>query len=547
MKQDDRRLVSQPERVDTYLRHPEAKRLPFSCTLAVLKKDSQLEEVLNFIALSLKGGAGVKIVIERDFVLEDSNPDFCLYQHIDPKNPDSAYFHDVLNPNQFNKDLSELDHTTVRLGDSLVEIMAGVSQVFQLARQGVDNVLVDLSLLRTRGTVNSDGLKASGSVTFTHLLDACEFHIKRGTLHSLLRLLGVLNSVVAQGGYKGGIVTSAIHYDSPYFERYLDVPLVSLPGSHKKGVILSATEHPSLELLTKILGKVNSESLFLQKEYDDETYANVCMGIRLKDRGTCLIIRINLGQVTELEQIKTAFEQATVRAITLHTGWRRLHPDRAKMWADIKDDRQVAVDVMGLSSLLHRFDISYDDFINALHGEDSTEAAKELVETFGEAYRQSSITADHQTRMLGLPSFKYLHTVEPAQSHSYRALTADGYTVSRGIWTPFSRLVSRKSEREQVKVYDYGEVETHMEPHQHFRLNDGWMKLMSNNGRAHTISFDTLEDFTPEVFDKWFNSSLETLYYNMAKDFQTDTYARKGGFNIPSLVDDEDGCSVCAA
>jgi hypothetical protein len=515
-------IVSQPERVETYLADKEGDRLPFSCTLATLDEKSQIDEIIRFTTKSLKAGAGVKMIITDKFKLGTPKPEFKLYQYIDSTNDDVKYFDEIVYPERFNQFPRTVACTWA--GDSIDEILDAVSWVWKKGTSdGVDAVAVDLTLLRPRDTKNSKGLVASGAVIFTQLFNAVEFHIQRQTVHSLLKLFGTLNAVILRGGYKKGIVTSAIEDTSPLLHDYLSVPLVSLPGSHKKGVILST--EPDAELKSLIISKVNSESMFLQKSTGDGTYANVCQGIFLSDRGTCLIYRINLGLINDISQIVPAFKLATKKAIQTHQEWRILHPERAKGWASIEDDRQVAVDVMGLANLLHTLGIEYTVFINALQGEENS--ASELVEEFCKAYKASSEVADSLCEELGLPKFERLHTVEPAQSHSYRSKDIRGKTVARGIFTPFARIVNRMSDNEQTKTYDYGGVEVRMSPENHFRLCNAWMEMMTNFGRVHSFSYDTLSDWNVDSFNQWYESELRTLYYNLSRDYNTEDYGRK--------------------
>ena len=510
-------IISTPERVSTYLADKGGDRLPFSCTLATLDSDTDLAEVLTFAVKSLKAGAGVKLIITESFKLDAPKPDFELYLDI-KENSDSQYFEEVRHPERLNQTHPN-GTPVVKVEDSIDSILEGVTQVLQLNHT---SVCVDLSNLRPRDTVNSKGLVASGAVIFAQLFDALEYHIQKQTMHSLLKLFGTVNSVILRGGYKKGIITSAISDLSPLLQDYLDVPLVSLPGSHKKGVIL--THRPDSQLEGQILDKVNTESMFLQKYQPGKGYANVCQGIMLKDRGTCLIYRINLGQVTDISSLSTIFAEATKRAIYTHWEWRQLHPERAKLWADLETDNQIAVDVMGLANLLANLGISYSDFIDALWGK----AELDLVYELKAAYSQSTLVADKYCEKLGLPVFSKLHTVEPAQSHSYRSVDCKGYTVARGIFAPFSRFVNRMSHaaNETVRTYDYGNCETKLAPEQHLKLCEGWYTMMANYGRPHAISYDTYIDFTPETFTQWYDSSLPTLYYNLSKDYNTD-FGRK--------------------
>ena len=418
-------------------------------------------------------------------------------------------------------------YTTIVVGDSMASISASWLEFEKLVSAG-SKVCLDLRNIRPMGTVNSDGLVASGPVSFGFIIDTFADYLKMPSMFTLLRLFGVLNAVILKGGYKKGIITSAIYDTSEYYDEYLDVPLVSLRGSHKKGVIL--TKRPEGDTLSTLCDKVNTESLFLQKHQEGGIYANVCQGIYLKDRGTCLIYRLNLGMVDNIGDIIPAMVRATQLAIETHVEWRKLHPGQADNWASVEADNQVAVDVMGLANLLANNNVTYADFDAALKGSDCTLTARHLVDALGTAYHMSSLMADHLcTEVYGVPCFERLHTVEPAQSHSYRCVDIDGYTVSRGIWPPFSRRVNRvsNSQSEEVKTYDFGGCEVRISPDLHFSVCHGFMNLMRTYGRPHAMSYDTWKDFNPDVFSEWYLSNLSTLYYNVSKDYQIEDYARK--------------------
>lgn len=528
-------LVTAPERLQTYLDNPDGKRLPFSCTLAVLKEGSDVGELLYWATMSLKAGAGVKLVIDPTYRLPKPSPNLLVNIMLNKEHKDweLATFEereDVrIIPTQgiTNADLEPLDN------------IESIAQTWQSLSNIEDNlVTVDLTALRQRDSVNSDGLLASGPFTFALVYRAIERFRNKPSMHSLLRLFGILNEVILRGGYKKGIITSACVDTSPYYQEYLKVPLVSLRGSHKKGVIL--TQPPNN--VDQLCELVNYESLFLQKGLPDDTYANVCMGIMLKDRGTCLINRVNLGRIEDFSDIPHAFRKATREAIEVHQEWRQRQPERAKQWANLIDDNQVAIDVMGLSNLLRRFKIPYMTFIEALEGKVTNDlTAHNLVHFLSVGYKTSSLLADTLCDELGIPRMVRLHCVEPAQAHSYRTTDLEGYTTCRGIWPPFSQVVNRysHSSQEPVQTYNHGAIES-LTPDQHFRLCASWHKLMAEHGRVHAVSFDTWEQFDPQVFAKWYASPLETLYYNMSQDYNTRGFARKR-FKAPELT-----CSSCA-
>lgn len=533
-------VVTAPERLQTWIDAPDGKRLPFSCTLAVLKADTDIGEVLQWATMSLKAGAGVKLIIDPTFKLPEPQPNFKVKVQLKKGHGDweRVPFDEAA--------LANVNYSESEGMPDLVPFdnIESISYCWrELTTLDQDEVWVDLSELRPRDTVNSDGLLASGPLTFAAVYHAIAHYRRSPSMHTLLKMFGVLNAVILRGGYKKGIITSACHDQSSYYQEYLKVPLVSLRGSHKKGVIL--TQYPdNVEQLCEL---VNYESLFLQKQREPGLYANVCQGILLEDRGTCLINRINLGRLPldNLDfDISFFFRTATRQAIDAHVTWRRQQPERAKQWADLESDNQVAIDVMGLANLLRRMKISYENFISALEGEElrnrvNNSSAHLLVDAIEKGYLSSVQAADKYCAFLGVPNMVRLHCVEPAQAHSYRTTDLDGFTTCRGIWPPFSQHVNRYSHStaEPVATYDHGEVEQ-ITPEQHFRLCAAWQRMMNVFGRPHTISYDTWVNFDQVEFDKWYGSDLETLYYNMATDYSQRTFARK-------KYDDLELCSAC--
>ena len=520
------KIVTYPERVASYLSNKTAgKRLPFSCTLATLKAGTVISEIMRFASSSLKAGAGVKLIIKSDFELpEPRELDYVMLAPNLELAKTNEY--DFIPGSNYVTSVPE-GYTSIVVGDSMASISASWLKFERLVSEGT-KVCLDLRNIRPMGTVNSDGLVASGPVSFGFIIDTFAGYLKAPSMFTLLRLFGVLNAVILKGGYKKGIITSAIYDTSEYYEEYLNVPLVSLRGSHKKGVIL--TREPKSDMLATLCDKVNTESLFLQKHQEGDIFANVCQGIYLKDRGTCLIYRLNLGMVGHIWDIIPAMIEATKLAIETHVEWRKLHPGQANNWASVETDNQVAVDVMGFANLLANNNVTYEDIDAALKGEECTPRANYIVDVLRAAYQRSSLMADYLcTQVYGIPCFDRLHTVEPAQSHSYRCVDINGYTVSRGIWPPFSRRVNRvsNSQSEEVRTYDFGDCEVRISPDLHFSVCNGFMALMQDSGRPHAMSYDTWKDFNPDVFSEWYLSNLSTLYYNVSDDYQIENYARK--------------------
>ncbi|PSO67403.1 MAG: hypothetical protein BRC42_16075, partial [Cyanobacteria bacterium QS_1_48_34] len=233
----------------------------------------------------------------------------------------------------------------------------------------------------------------------------------------------------------------------------MDTPLVELPGGTKKGVALDKGVLDSPDLVQRFAESAHYESLFLAKRQPKDIHANVCMGIHLGDRATCLIWRVNLGLVENFEALPKYFRQATRQLALLHVNWRDEVGKKANIYPPVEEDRQIALDVMGLANLLAINGISFQEFKDAgeafLNGTPRETKAGELVYWLAKAYSESTQEADSVMVEHNLPMLERIHTVEPAQSHSYETKDLLGKTTCRGIWAPYARKVRRVSDTQK--------------------------------------------------------------------------------------------------
>jgi hypothetical protein len=510
-----------------------------------------LPDALAFTSRSLKTGSGVKCIFSPDFKLPTSGCLADLTVGVGKSHKDYDIF-SLEHNGQLDLSMSNANLVTIVVQDSM-ETVSGIpgdcgiidswGKVFDLLMAGT-NVHLDLTNLRPAGSSKADGynVTSSGPTSFAHIYKAIGKYANYPTMLNLLKLQGTLNEVILKGGFKRGIVTSMMHVDCDHIDEYLDAPTADLDGSHKKGVIVTKALAVGLgrlnsALRAKICDKVNTESIFLQKctsELSDNyngTYSNVCVGIMLPDRGTCLIWRINLGLVETRDELVDAFVQATKANIALHKEWHDNCPKALKtMWQPIENDRQVAIDVVGLANMLKRFECSYLDFVTDLETANKSGDYNDggLVQMFAEAYRASTAAAQVAAEELGLPSFLRLHTVEPAQSHAFELTDYEGATLARGIWPPFDQMVNRISDNEQTITVDHGDVETLADvgPDLVFRLNAAWQTLMADNGLPHAISADSYSVMGETEFHTWWQSSMLTQYYQFSSAADQ-SYARK--------------------
>jgi hypothetical protein len=510
-------------------------RLPISCTLYVHR---DLCAALEFTARSLRAGCGVKCIFDSDFELQQAL---------------------VAAPRMsvtWNGANSDEDYETVLVQDSMdfeyglsgnYSIIDSWRQVHDMLLAG-HNVTVDLSLLRKAGLPNSGGT-ASGPESFAEIYFALYEYMKQPSMQSLLFLHGKLNDVILRGGYKRGIVTSMMDIGCSLIHDYISVRTADLPGSHKKGFIIDEELMSNPLLLGRVIDSVNNESAFLQKRQSNGTFSNVCVGIFLRDCATCLIVRINAGRCSTEKELIAAFEQATREVISLHYQW-RLHAPQlyVDLYEAVLNDNQVAIDVMGLANFLDLQGVSYQQFAADLHELVHYSRCKldrdVLPVWFARAYEASKELADAMCAELTLPLLDRLHTVEPAQAHSFETIDAAGRTTARGIWPPLGSVVNRGSSHLQAVTVDHGDIEvvTSMTPQQIFSFNADWQLLMTQYGKPHAISMDIYEYISEDWMQRWFDSSLQTVYYQFAARYDQ-SYARK---RVAEVDTSDWGCSVCA-
>ena len=600
--------TSAPGRVRKYLDDgPDSGRLPASCTLTVLRNgtNTAIAESLAFITRSLKTGSGVKMIFERDFAISPAErKPGKLSMRLNEDHPDYLRFAEMLAANGVAGNSDELRfYASLNVQDSMEtqtsprqslgsceagqagtrgEVCTGIIDSWRqvlCALAGGFDIEVDLSQLRPIDSAKSDGSKASGPASFGEMYVAIAAYVRAPSIATLLKLYGKLNSVILRGGFKRGIVTSMMHVDCAEFMNYLAVPTAELDGSHKKGAIVTAAAATNSASRAAIVAAVATESIFLQKDAAElprryaGTYSNVCVAIQLPDKGTCLIWRVNLGQIRSRQQLIDAYCEVTQRIVSLHIEWRTAVKGTflEDQWLPIDEDRQVAIDIFGLANMLSSFGWKYDDFVGSLHDflvagsvahSDAairrSDESVDLPEWFAAAYEASTQLADKLTYIAGIKKLDRLHCVEPAQSHAFEVQDSAGGTLCRGIWPPFGRIVTRFSENQGSVTVNHGRVETVQEVGAEtiFQLNDLWQQLMNCYGRAHGISADHYGSFDEAAFQRWWNSSLITQYYVFGDKVVNQSFARKVveeidlEFEEPDEVfieTEEPGqCSVCA-
>lgn len=559
MKGVNTKALAPPGRLRSYWQDKE-NHLPFSCILRVYRNN--LGDFLSMIAQDLKSGAGVKVPLDHFQARSPIQLNWGFY--LSPDHPDygnitaeqKKLLRDPREGRMFTVDDSLLGDTGIQASWSFMEFAQSISW------GNPENLLIfDLSKLRPAGTVNSNKLEASGPVgrrgesSFLSILQAIAHHLEDGGIISFVQLLGTINDCLRRGGFKRGIVCTSLRWDSPYIWEYLDLNTVII-GGHKKAVRLTPDLIKYPKLVEAIAQSCEAEGTFLEKVKSPTLYANVCQGIAIEDGGTCLIYRINLAQISKLEDIVPTFIEATAQLVKLHLNWRKEVGEKANRVASLSRDRQVALDLMGLASFLAIHNISYSEFNQAiqlaLRQEINPHRSKAefLVAELAIAYTASTEVADTICyEEYECEPLLRIHTIEPCQRHFTDCQDIFGFTATRGIYPPYHTNLIRVSDTEEQKLYEfYPQIETADEVGA-----DLWEDFFCNfkifldqYGRSHGyMSFDSYKSITPEWIN-WFitDSPLESLYYPEAKRFKQ-TYLEKKVTNL-DLGIRPDECEVCS-
>lgn len=523
-------ISTPPGRVQTFLSHPERRTLPVSCTLRVW--NGNLADILGKMALDLKANCGCKLVLDG---YEKTEAPY-LKGKVSLYLGDHEDVHYALDYGQFSL-AQEKEGPVIEVADSMMDedgyqgIISSWFTLLELFEDGNSHVTIDLSRLRSNGHTSTSGLVATGPVgkgqleSFYGIYVAITEYYNQRSIASLLNVFGVLNGTMMRGGvHKNGIITSSFPQWNPSLKEYLEVDITQISGSHKMAIIM---DDDSDYMLPDIVAAVRDKSYFLERRRQDGTYANVCEGLFLKDNDTCNIWRINFAKLVKtatksdddfLHEVVNAFISGTEDGCELHFNWRRMAAERGidtSRYIPMEECKQVGIDVMGLANMLHNSGITYLEFVEDLELFLATGSSNTIFpEALAEGYKASTKIADEIAKKYGC-QLDRIHTVEPAQSHSFETTDVYGKTTCRGIWPPIRRMGPRQSQAVVNKLFNHGKVEIASEvgADLYRRLCEAWYMLMQRYGKAHSISYDLWHEVTEKSVKQWRSSVLPTKYY----------------------------------
>ena len=392
---------------------------------------------------------------------------------------------------------------TVFVVDDSMEGPEGIEASWRFASHALRHgagCAVHLSRLRPKGHENGKGLTASGPVSFA-------------------KIYSVLNETLRRGGhYKNGAIVAHLDINHPDILEFVQLPRDAAPWI-KRTVDLDPGLWNSTDSRVKdaIIYGIKSGDIWLNKikyEHGKRIYGNVCLEVYLPSRGTCLLQHVNLAACTT-RNIKEAFANGMSELCDLHG---RTGVGGTGEYLPSDKDRQVGLGMLGLSNLLRRYNVTYEQFGNALlavnnrmpHDQNN---ALEIAYALKEGIEGAAYIAKHNKMVRAF-------AIAPTASCSYRSKDLDGFTSTPEIAPPISRTVDRDSGTFGVQSYDYGDVEIASEVgwDAYKRVADELMIMLDKTGLLHGYSFNSWSDvvtYDRNFIEEWLLSPQTSLYYSL--------------------------------
>ena len=358
-------------------------------------------------------------------------------------------------------------------------------------------VAVHLSEIRPRGTENGKGLVASGPISFGKIYSCLNEQLRRG------------------GVYKNGAVV--LHLDISHGDilEFIDTPRHEIPWAKRCiNVNQKLWDEAPDEVKQAIFKGIARGDIWLAKirydQHGQRIFANVCLEVFLRSRGTCLLQHVNLG-ACEVDDISKAFAVGMSELIELHG---KTGVENTGEYLTQEEDRQVGLGVLGLANLLAIEGVTYAEFADALEeAPGATPEARKIVAAIRAGFQVSGSLA----RSAGMDR---AFAIAPTASCSYRYKDRAGYTTAPELAPPIGRTVDRDSSTFGVQQYDYGNVETAEDVgwNDYFRVVNGIVQMMHDTGLSHGYSFNSWSDvvqYNEEFIQAWLASPQTSLYYSL--------------------------------
>ena len=375
-------------------------------------------------------------------------------------------------------------------------------------------VAVHLSKLRPKGAENGKGLTASGPVSFA-------------------KIYSTLNETLRRGGvYKNGAVVLHMDLNHSDILGFITTPRSELPWV-KRCVDIKTEwwQNCDNKTVDALLHGIKSGDIWLNKvKYDNKgerIYGNVCLEVYLPSRGTCLLQHVNLS-ACELGTIPEAFAEGMSQLCSLHS---KTGVGATGEYLPSDTDRQVGLGVLGLANLLRRYDVTYEEFGDALEGINQGLPVPAMPGTIAWEIKKG---VEKAAKIARDNNMVRAFAIAPTASCSYRSKDLDGFTATPEIAPPVAQSVDRDSGTFGVQHYEYGKVEIASEVgwKAYKKVADQFMILLNNTGLLHGYSFNSWSDvitYDREFVEEWLISPQTSLYYSLQvmgdTQDKTDAYA----------------------
>ena len=390
--------------------------------------------------------------------------------------------------------------TVINVTDSMDEGRDSIENSWRFVSHALRygaGVAVHLSEVRPRGTENGKGLVASGPISFGKIYSCLNEQLRRG------------------GVYKNGAVVLHLDIDHGDILEFINTPRHEIPWAKRCiNVTQKLWDETTDEVKQAIFKGIARGDIWLAKiRYDQHSqriFANVCLEVFLRSRGTCLLQHVNLG-ACEVENISKAFAVGMSELIELHS---KTGVEKTGEYLTQEEDRQVGLGVLGLANLLALEGVTYAQFADAL---EETPTATPEARKIVAAIRAGFSVASSLARSAGMDR---AFAIAPTASCSYRYKDRAGYTTAPELAPPIGRTVDRDSSTFGVQQYDYGNVETAEDVgwDDYFRVVNGIVQMMHDTGLSHGYSFNSWSDvvtYNEEFIQQWLASPQTSLYYSL--------------------------------
>ena len=364
-------------------------------------------------------------------------------------------------------------------------------------------VAVHLSNIRAAGTDNGNGLVASGPCSFGKIYSCLNEQLRRG------------------GVYKNGAVVLHIDLSHPDILEFVSMPRHEIPWA-KRCVNLSNIMWTQADDAVKnaILKGIARGDIWLAKirsdQHGERIYANVCLEVFLRSRGTCLLEHINLGACRP-EDLPSAFIAGMSELIDLHS---KTGVENTGEYLSQEDDRQVGLGMLGLANLLALEGVTYEQFGEALTAHLYPEGDYITTPEARKIVKELQLGIDSAAAIAERADMDRCFAIAPTASCSYRYTDRAGYTTAPEIAPPIGRTVDRDSSTFGVETFDYGDVETAQTVGwvNYKRVVDGIMEMLKRTGLAHGYSYNTWSDvvtYDNAFIEDWLESPQTSMYYSL--------------------------------